>query len=263
MDIRDQLWLWGHPANSHFRQFGLPQRESRMGPAEAAKWMGIPNVVMVVYGGNPAPPFDAHQRPLDGLRRVVWSIVGDSSSERNDEQTDVEEVLALAGQHRNVCGAILDDLFNAPENGSRRWRVDAEELARLAGRLHGDGAGTRRLDLWGVLYAHQFDLPIAAHLGALDVVTFWTWHARDLGKLEANFARCEQLTPGKRRVLGCYMWDYGEGKPMPTELMEYQCRLGRKMLEDGRIEGMIFLASCICDMDLEAVEWTRRWIEGV
>jgi len=23
---------------------------------------------------------------------------------------------------------------------------------------------------------------------------------------------------------------------------------------------MIFLASCICDLDLEAVEWTRDWI---
>jgi len=26
---------------------------------------------------------------------------------------------------------------------------------------------------------------------------------------------------------------------------------------------MIFLASCICDLDLEAVEWTRAWIDQV
>ena len=50
---------------------------------------------------------------------------------------------------------------------------------------------------------------------------------------------------------------------MPIELMEHQCRMGRKWLENGRIEGMIFLASCICDMGLETVEWTRRWIDGV
>ena len=26
---------------------------------------------------------------------------------------------------------------------------------------------------------------------------------------------------------------------------------------------MIFLASCICDLNLEAVEWTREWIASV
>ena len=31
----------------------------------------------------------------------------------------------------------------------------------------------------------------------------------------------------------------------------------------GRIDGMIFLASCLCDLGLEAVEWTRAWIADV
>ena len=31
----------------------------------------------------------------------------------------------------------------------------------------------------------------------------------------------------------------------------------------GAIEGMVFLGSPICDLDLEAVEWTRRWINQV
>jgi hypothetical protein len=35
------------------------------------------------------------------------------------------------------------------------------------------------------------------------------------------------------------------------------------MLREGKIEGMIFLASNICDLDLETVEWTRRWIADV
>ena len=56
------------------------------------------------------------------------------------------------------------------------------------------------------------------------------------------------------------MWDYGEKKPMPLELMQHQCELGHEWLRQGRIDGMIFLASCICDLDLEAVEWTRQWI---
>jgi hypothetical protein len=47
---------------------------------------------------------------------------------------------------------------------------------------------------------------------------------------------------------------------MPTAELERQCSLGLRWLRDGRIEGMIFLASCICDLGLDAVEWTRQWI---
>ena len=53
------------------------------------------------------------------------------------------------------------------------------------------------------------------------------------------------------------MWDYGAKRPMPVNLMEKQCETGLQWLQEGRIEGMIFLASCICDLGLETVEWTR------
>jgi hypothetical protein len=59
------------------------------------------------------------------------------------------------------------------------------------------------------------------------------------------------------------MWDYGRKKPMPLELLQEQCESGLGWLREGRIEGLIFLASCICDLELEAVEWTRNWIARV
>jgi hypothetical protein len=42
--------------------------------------------------------------------------------------------------------------------------------------------------------------------------------------------------------------------------MEQQCELGRRWLQAGEIEGIVFLGSNIMDKGLEAVEWTRRWI---
>ncbi len=54
--------------------------------------------------------------------------------------------------------------------------------------------------------------------------------------------------------------------PTPREALERmrrQCELGLSWLKEGKIEGMIFLASCICDLELEAVEWTRSWIAEV
>ena len=50
---------------------------------------------------------------------------------------------------------------------------------------------------------------------------------------------------------------------MPIASMAEQCRQGLAWLKTGEIDGMIFLASCICDLNLETVEWTRRWIAEV
>jgi hypothetical protein len=56
------------------------------------------------------------------------------------------------------------------------------------------------------------------------------------------------------------MWDFGEGKPISSKLMEHQCRLGLQWLDKGEIEGMIFHCTPLCDMNLEAVEWSKKWI---
>ena len=56
------------------------------------------------------------------------------------------------------------------------------------------------------------------------------------------------------------MYDYGNKAPMPLERMQRQLDLALRWLKDGRIEGMIFLASNVCDLGLEAVEWSRQWV---
>ena len=261
--IRDRLWIWGHEAGAHNGRWNVGR--SRMTPAEAASYLGVPNVVMVRFANEPRPPFDQYQLSFASLRQVIWSIIGDAGTVVNDDGgSDLEEVLRLSRAFPNVKGAIMDDFFRQPggepaDDSCGRYAL--QSLREFRRRLH---AGPHSLDLWVVLYAHQLDLPVRAHLSECDGVTFWTWQARDLDRLEMNLHAAEELAPGRRMMLGCYLWDYGaDGAAMPLELMQHQCRLGLEWLEQGRIEGMIFLASCICDLGLEAVEWTRRWIAAV
>jgi len=254
--VRDKLWIWGHEAGSHNDEWDLPG-PSRMTPTEGAFYLGVPNALMVSYYDLPKPPFDREMRAFAPLKRVVWSIVGESSSAR----TDLDEVLRLAGRFPNLCGAIMDDFFyTEPKESGAISRVSVEQLRGFRARLQG---ATRPLDLWVTVYTHDLRLPIQPYLEPCDVLTFWTWRAEHLADLEGNFARLEALAPAKRKVLGCYMWDYGPKKPMPLAAMRRQCQLGLEWLRAGRIEGMIFLASCICDLGLETVEWTRRWIAEV
>ena len=130
--------------------------------------------------------------------------------------------------------ALVGDLFAGPRDGSEECGV--------------------------VLYTEQLDEPVSQHLELCDKVTLWTWQSEQLRDLERNFARLQRLAPTMSKLLGCYMWDFAAARPMPLDLMQHQCELGLGWLNDGAIDGMIFLASPICDLELEAVEWTRQWI---
>ena len=124
-------------------------------------------------------------------------------------------------------------------------------------------SGARPLDLWVTLYEHNLEMPIRDHLDQCDVITFWTWLASGLPRLERNIERLREVAPNQQRMLGCYLWDYGAGAPMPMDMMKFQCERGLKWLQDGTIDGMIFLASCICDLGIDTVEWARSWIKEV
>ncbi len=259
---RDRFWLWGHVAASHNTGWGLP-KNSRITPAEAAYYLGIPNVVMVAYQGKPEPPFDQEALALSPLDRVTWSIIGDSSSTRNDEKTDLDEVLDLAKKFPNISAAIMDDFFH--DKGDSAGRASVDQLREYQNTLHAAprANGQIGLDLWVVLYSRQLEMAFTEHVKYCDVLTFWTWNASQLVDLPANFARLEERAPNTRKILGCYMWDYGDHKPMPVDAMAAQCEFGLQALKDGRIEEIIFLSNCVVDVGLEAVEWTRKWIASV
>ena len=401
--VRDCFWAWAHDAHCYDDSYGLP-RNGRITPVEGAYYLGVPNIILVRYGGKPAPPFEQYAIPFKSLKRVHWSITGaggaTSDEERNyvlqlaaampnltgvfmddffhlgpDEETanwlaennvsfpvfltvalptparptqlelaqsawhsgdyrckDIAVDLAVGGgdwqetariQLPNTPGAIRQvplpgtsiqglrlrilsthDITGAMSCGLRRLRLrtaageiplqdatvrasstypghDAnqvlidkkkaageapaalgvEQLRRIRKQL--DQVQGRRLDLGVTLYTHQLDRCILPHLEFCDVISLWTWNFEDLKDLEANFAKLKAMAPRQRIWLGAYMWGFGSGKPIPITLMRRQCELGHQWLKQGRIDGMIFLATNICDLGLEAVEWCRQWIAQV
>jgi hypothetical protein len=227
-------------------------------PAEAAFYLGLPNLIMVRYKGRPPLPLDQFAVPFQGLRRVVWSAVGAHGQSNEEERS---HVLDLAGRHSNITGVMLDDFFvDVPKSGRQTAALSLDQLREFRGRL---AAGGRRLDLWAVLYEHQLDPMLAPFLKLLDVVSLWAWDAEKVRNISESLGQLEALAPSCRKVLGCYMWDYGRKSPMPLDVLKDLYGLGLDWLLEGRIEGMIFLASCICDLGLEAVEWTREWVAKI
>lgn len=119
----------------------------------------------------------------------------------------------------------------------------------------------KKLDLSIVLYSNQLHPAIRSQLQRVDVVYFWTWVAKDLIHLEKNFADYRAIVPKHRTRMGIYMWDFGAKKPISRDLMELQCKLALQWLHTGEVEGLIFHCTPLCDMNLEAVDFARRWID--
>ena len=256
--VKDRFWLWGHDSGAHNASWGLP-KSSRISPVEAAFYLGVPNLIMVRYSGRPTLPFDQYAVPFRSLGQVVWSIVGAQGETDDAERT---HVLELAARYPNISGVMMDDFFVSEKTakGGALAVLSVDQLREL--RNHLSVAG-RQLDLWAALYEHQLDQPLAEYLQLLDKVSLWTWDSHKLKDLRDSLERMERLTGSGGIVLGCYLWDYGKKRALPLDLVHYQCELGLEWLKKGRIEGVIFLASCICDLELEAVEWTRNWLAKV
>ena len=248
----DKFWIWTHVAGSHNEGWNIPG-PSHMTPVEGAAYLDVPNLIFVRYRDQPKLPLDPYAIAFRPMKRVVWSITGADGRTSDEER---RHVLGLARRFENTAGFIMDDFFHPSGEGA----LPPKQLEALRGQLVVD---RRRLPLYVVVYRHQLELPIQDHLKFCDKITFWTWTAGEIEHLEKSFARLGKVAPDHGKLLGCYMWDYDRRQAMPLELMKKQCNLGLRLLRTGRIEGMIFLASNICDLQLPAVEYTRRWIADV
>lgn len=262
--VRDRLWMYGQEPGQQTGQYNLPGKSS-ITEVEAAFYMSVPNLIF----GNFAKSSDSLSQfrqlaiPCRPLKRVVWSMVDSGSTDQHKRDL----VLQLASETPNVTGVILDDFFargfgepgylSTPQD--RIGVLNLEELQALQRSLKAN----KKLDLWVVIYDHDLERQVQEHLRFCDVVSLWVWRAADLGQLPSALGKLDKLAPQARRMLGCYMYDFGDKKAMPLAAMKFQCDLALDWIQQGRIDGMILDESAICDLGLDAVEWTREWIQQV
>jgi hypothetical protein len=228
-----------------------------MTPLEGAAYYDIPNLILIRYDDIPAIPFDQYAIPFRALDRVYWSVTGAAGATSEEERT---HVLGLAERFPNIVGLFLDDFF-AARGDPRAAVMTLDEVRALKQRMV---LPDRTLRLGVTFYDHDLDRPeLIPYLDLCDDVGLFTWEAHRLRSLEANFATLERISPRSTKFLNLYLYDYGCKQPMPLELMQLQAETGLRWLLEGRVAGLILLASCICDLEFEAVEWTREWIAEV
>jgi hypothetical protein len=257
--VGDRLWIFTCAANS---DFPIMRRRSVVTPVEGAFLLDVPNIIVVQSSetesryGRLEPPFAQYAVAMRPLKRVIWSVVGSGGFHSSKE---TQEVLELARSVPNFAGIMLDDFFTGQKDG-KRAQLTVEELAEIRRRLKQIGT---KLDIFVTLYVSHLDLPLQDYLGLIDVITLWTGSAEQLVHLEENLKKAEALAPKTRKMLGCYVVDYGKKQGTPLALMKLQCETGLRWLRQRRIEGIVFLGNTTMDLGFESVEWTRNWIRQV
>ena len=114
--------------------------------------------------------------------------------------------------------------------------------------------------MWLVYYAGLFDIDYTPWLDAVDGITFWSWNNEQLAQAENNLNRIISMTPGKEHYAGCYLYSYGDCKPLTSDEMKFQLDLYYRFLLEDRIKGVIVCSNTIADTGLEAPEYFRKWM---
>lgn len=252
--FKDKLWIWGHTAGAH-NHFYQIKGESVMTPVEGANYLGAQNIFMIVHKDNPKPPFDKYSKSMETMSEVKWSVVGDGGSkEDNAGYGNLDEVIRQSILFPNVTGGIFDDFFS-PE---RMKEYTPEKLKYMRDRLHKNES--KQLDMWCVIYNHDLDKNIGIYLNEFDGVIFWTWKESELSAFEENYRKFLSITQHKKRMLGCYLYNYGEAKETTIEMIDFQLNRYRRCIYDNEIEGIVFCSNTVIDLGLPAVGYAKEWI---
>lgn len=241
--LNNNLWTWGHKVNGHYGYWGI-DIESKTTPAQAAELFHSANILMVM------PPSEEEAADVAGYDKVIWQITAEDGF---DFSRDINAVKSLARQYPNIKGVIIDDL-TSQEIGKG---MTPEDLAKVRELVK---SGDIPLEFWGVLYSMNFTIPrIEEYMRLLDVITLWTWEARDLVNMEADFKKAKEIVGDIPIIRGVYVYDFGESRQMPMDMMEYQCSVVEKWMKEEVIAGAIMLSSCCADLPYQAVEYAQKW----
>ena len=169
---------------------------------------------------------------------------------------DVRDIHGLADEFDNVRGIMLDDFHMEMQ----RPGMSPDVMKRFREKAR---QGHEDLEVFVVVCDHMLASNVWDYLSYFDSITLWTWESENLDQLEKTFETCAAKIGDKQILLGLYLYDCGAKQAMPLERMKRQCVFALQQEQAGNIDGMVFLASCIGDLDFETVTWTKSWIEDV
>jgi hypothetical protein len=249
MKLRDKFWLWGHPEGRYNNEFGNTGI-SRMTPMEACLYLGVRNTFMVPVQRDVNRR--QYNKSFKTLRQVGWEAF---------DMGSVEELIKEAADFPNIGCVVYDDFVWK----NKKAALSSDSLHAVRERLHNNEV--RPLDMWMVLYTHEFgvnreaDVAFKNYTQAFDGVIMWTWRECDVPLIPEKYEAFKILTENRRRMFGCYLWNFGEEKPATGAAVKWQLDWYREKLYANEAEGVVLHTNTMADLDLEAYDVACEWMD--
>jgi len=229
-----------------------------MTPMEACLYLGISNTFMVPVGVDVNSR--QYNKSFKTLKNVGWECF--DACERPEI---IDKRIDEAKDFPNISCVVVDD-FKCLEDGVPRYKkFPLSTLKQINHKLHNNEV--RRLDSWMVLYTSQFgvkeeeDEEFQPFMDEFDGVIMWTWKESDVPLIPEKFEIFKKNTPNTRRMVGCYLYNFGEAKQATGESVKWQLDYYRKLLLKGEIEGVVLHTNTMADLDYEAYDVAVEWMD--
>lgn len=265
--IRDRFWIWGMPVNA------LQALDERVAEAfgrstitvgQAMQRTGAHNVILA--GGLPISRESVDAVP--SARRILCKTAlhrprpgGDGMSAGVlDEEAclaRLAEAKKLAAGDARIEGFLIDDF----STGTIDAGVKPEHLSRLQ---FANASCGPHLPLNGTIYTMTLDRPeLPALLPHLTQLLVPLWHADQIAGVPAVLDRLSELTSGKPMMLCLYLYDFGNKRPIPRELMQQHLDLAEDLPLASRVCGLVICGTCMMDLEWPSNQCLYEWLDRV
>ncbi len=226
---RENTWVWGGPTPSWG---GSMAKDASI---QAANYFGFDNV-MYVYGPHTEEMFEIHKN----CRKIICHLGGNCRTEGAQQLGDVEEAENLSRmslKYPNIVGGVIDDMIgNCGTRYSRKLYIEMHKALK---------AHNPKLESYSVVYTHELDSPMLQAFRDVefpDRIILWTWNKNDLPGLEMNVEKTRHLFPGRKIMMGLFMFDYGL-TVLPNDLpsIAFQLEMSRRLLKQNKIHDIVIL----------------------
>lgn len=253
MKVRDCMWLWAHPERRFDEEYkDIPN--SRMTPMEGCLYFGVKNVFMCPVCWS----LDRRQynKSFTTLENVAWECYA-----AGKDPDVIRQIMEESRDFDNVTAMVYDDFVR----GGEFREIPVENLYKVRDILHSNDI--RRMDMWMVLYTNEFglnekdDTDFMKYIEPFDGITLWTWKESDVPLIPEKFEIFKRLTPDKKRMFGCYLWNFGEEKQGTRQAVEWQLDWYLEKIRNGEAHGIVLHSNTYADHDYDAFAAAREWMK--
>lgn len=245
MKLREKVWIWGHPENSLKGLYGLT-KESDVTPVDGMKYLGAKNVFYV-------PIWRPCDRDIKSVELQENCLSFGWSKEPID---NIDDVIQRKKRFSSFKILIYDDFFRSDNEGNNAFSISKEELLANKKKLNDNG-----LELWVVFYERDKDIDISEYLDCFDGISFWFWNQPTEEQYQNTIKIFIEKTPNKKRLVGCYLYDFGREKACDPDRVEQELENDKKLVQEGLIDGFILHTNAVGKMDFEGYERCAKWME--